>query len=79
MGELVRFARHRRLVRKVMHRKADALIEALPADIVMADTDCDSAGCARLSPTKAREPSSQTIRLAPGNILSTDNSILSGI
>jgi hypothetical protein len=56
--------------------QADALIEGLPAKVVMGDTAYDSD---RLRAEKAQSPSSPTILLVPKNIRWTRTSMLSAI
>src|SRR4030081_365244 len=59
--------------------QAAALIEGLPAEVVMADTAYDADHCAKPSLPKARSPSSPTTRHGRSNIRSTSISMPSVI
>ena len=59
--------------------QAAALIEGLPAEVVMADTAYDADPCATPSPPKGRSPSSPTTRHGRSNIRSTSISTPSAI
>src|SRR4029077_12881256 len=59
--------------------QAAALLEGLPAEVVMADTAYDADHLPRPSPPKARSPSSPTTRHGRSNIRSTSISVPSAI
>ena len=59
--------------------QAAALIEGLPAEVVMADTAYDANHCAKPSPPRERSPSSPTTRHARSSIRSTRTSMPNAI
>jgi hypothetical protein len=59
--------------------QAAALIEGLPAEVVIADTAYEQIICARPSPPRAHSPSFPTIRPARSNIRSTSIFMLNAI